>query len=402
MRRLWRRPKEPWELTLWLMVISQLLSQIGFSLVIPFLPLYIETLGIHDQAQAALWAGVLTTLSGLAMALMAPIWGALADRWGRKSMVVRATLGGSLIVGAMGLVHSVGALLALRILQGLVTGTIAAGIALVSGILPEAAMGYGMGLMQTAVFLGGAAGPLVGGFLADQLSFRPTFGLTAIILALSGAMVLWGVREPRGAGRARRAPTERLQLKGSPLTPLILVNFFDQFANSAAAPFLPLFVADLSGNLGSAATLTGLILGTVAVAATISAVLSGRLADRLAPRTIIVVCAVGAAFFSLLQTFAPSVASLWALRFVMGLFIGGTIPSANALLSRLTPEPLRGTAFGYASSASALGFSVGPLIGALIAAYAIRLPFALTALMFALEALWVARTVPGRSQVNVA
>jgi len=179
------------------MVSSQLVTQTAFTLGLPFLPLYIQSLGVRDPQTAALWAGASATASGVAMAVMAPVWGRLADRFGAKAMVLRATFGGVVVVGAMGLVGGPVPLLLLRLLQGLLTGTVSASNTLVASTIPERRLGFGMGLMQTAVFAGAAGGPLIGGFIADALGFRVPFAVTAALLLVSGVMVALFTHERR-------------------------------------------------------------------------------------------------------------------------------------------------------------------------------------------------------------
>ncbi len=373
------------------MVLSQVISQAAFATALPFLPLYIRELGVTSPSRAALWAGVSSTASGLAMALLAPLWGRLADRFGRKAMVLRATFAGVFVVGAMGLVQGPSPLVLLRLLQGGLTGTISAANTLVASVVPAGRLGSSMGLMQTAVLIGVAGGPLIGGAVADLYGYRAAFGLTAGLLLVTGALVLFGARE-------RRRPAQTTAVNAAPpdtkaLRPVLVVTFLDQFANSVVGPVLPLFVGSLIGGRGTS-TATGVVLGAFALSASVGALVAGRLADRLTPRTVLVACAGGAAVFAAGQALATSVLALGLLRAGMGLFIGGTIPAANVILGQLTRPESRGAAFGLTASASALGFAAGPLAGALLLRAGYHAPFVLTALCLAAEALWVYRQVP--------
>ncbi|MGI8748281.1 MAG: MFS transporter [Deinococcus sp.] len=401
--------RRSWQGTLLVMVASQLLTQTAFTLGLPFLPLYIQGLGVRDPQQAALWAGASATVSGLAMAVMAPVWGRLADRFGRKAMVLRATFAGVVVVGAMALVSSPAPLLALRFVQGLLTGTVSASNTLVADAVPERQLGSSMGLMQTAIFAGAAGGPLVGGLIADALGYRVPFVATAALLLLSGLLVLFGAHERGGtaggarAERSTRPPRRRTRALWAVLSPVIVVNLLDQLAGSVVGPVLPLVIVHLSGpQQGNVATLTGSILGSVAVSASIGALAAGRLSDRWSPRRVLAACAGGAALFALLQGLAPSVLALGVLRALMGLFIGGTIPAANAILGALVPPQDRGAAFGLTASAAAFGFAGGPLLGALLLHLDFRAPFFLTALLLALEAGWVLRALPARATAGPA
>ena len=396
-----RQLDSTWQRTLCVMVASQLVTQTAFTLALPFLPLYIQALGVKNPETAALWAGASATASGVAMAVIAPVWGRLADRFGAKAMVLRATFGGVIVVGAMGLAGGPVALLLLRLLQGLLTGTVSASNTLVASTIPEKRLGFGMGLMQTAVFAGAAGGPLIGGFIADAHGYRVPFAVTAALLLVSGLLILFLAHERRpeaAASGVRAAPRVRTRVLWAALGPVIVVNFLDQLANSVVGPVLPLVISDLSGPGGRGlATATGTILGSVAVSASIGALVAGRLSDRWPARTVLAVCTGGAAIFAGLQGFADSVMVLGALRVVMGLFIGGTIPAANAILGTLVRREDRGVAFGLTASAASFGFAGGPLLGALLVHVNIRAPFFLTGLLMALECLWVLIRLPARS-----
>lgn len=382
------------------MVASQFVTQTAFTLGLPFLPLYIQALGVKNLETAALWAGASATASGVAMAVIAPVWGRLADRFGAKAMVLRATFGGVIVVGAMGLAGGPVMLLLLRLLQGLLTGTVSASNTLVASTIPEKRLGFGMGLMQTAVFAGAAGGPLIGGFIADAHGYRVPFAVTAALLLTSGLLILFLAHERRpeaATSGVRAAPRVRTRVLWAALAPIIVVNFLDQLANSVVGPVLPLVISDLSGPGGRGlATATGTILGSVAISASLGALLAGRLSDRWSAHTVLAVCTGSAAVFAGLQGFADSVLTLGALRVVMGLFIGGTIPAANAILGALVRREDRGVAFGLTASAASFGFAGGPLLGALLVHVNIRAPFFLTGLLMALECLWVLVRLPAR------
>jgi len=398
-----KRPRnDTWQRTLWVMVGSQLVTQTAFTLGLPFLPLYIQQLGVKDPQTAALWAGASATASGVAMALVAPVWGRLADRFGAKAMVLRATFSAVVVVGAMGLAGSPVLLLLLRLFQGLLTGTVSASNTLVAATIPEKRLGFGMGLMQTAVFAGAAGGPLIGGFIADAFGYRVPFAVTAVLMLFSGLMISFLAHERRpekkGGEATVAAPRTHTRVLWAALAPIIVVNFLDQLANSVVGPVLPLVISDLSGpGAGGLATSTGAILGSVAVSASLGALIAGRVADRVQARTVLAACAGGAALFATLQGLAGSVLMLGVLRAIMGVFIGGTLPAANAILGALVRREDRGVAFGLTASAASFGFALGPLLGALLVRLNIRAPFFLTGVLLAAECVWVIRVLGRRA-----
>src|SRR5258707_13721261 len=160
-----------WERTAWIAAATQFFTLVGFGLGLPFLPLYVQALGVTQRSEVAVWSGVLAGSAALTMAVLAPIWGVLSDRYGRKPMLVRAMLGGAILVGAMGFVDNVWQLLGLRLLQGAVTGSQAAAAALVAAATPASHAGYALGLISTAVQVGNTFGPALGAISVDTLGF---------------------------------------------------------------------------------------------------------------------------------------------------------------------------------------------------------------------------------------
>jgi DHA1 family multidrug resistance protein-like MFS transporter len=154
---------ENWKRNLYLIWVAELVAIAGFSVVMPFLPYYVQELGVTDLRHVELWSGVLFASQAVTMAIFAPIWGALADRHGRKLMIQRATFGGALVLTAMAFVHNVWQLALLRAIQGALTGTIPAAMTLVASSTPRDRAGYALGLLQMAIWAGASVGPLLGG-----------------------------------------------------------------------------------------------------------------------------------------------------------------------------------------------------------------------------------------------
>ncbi|HLF80559.1 MAG TPA: MFS transporter, partial [Anaerolineales bacterium] len=181
--------RQSWQRTLYIVFFAQLMTAVGFSSIFPFLPLYVESLGTSTSLSLELLAGLVFSAQAFTMMLASPIWGALADRYGRKVMVERAAFGGAVLLLMMAYVRSAEQLVALRAIQGFVTGTLAASNALVAASVPRERTGYAMGLLQTALGTGVAVGPLIGGAAADAFGYRAAFYLTAALLFLAGLLV---------------------------------------------------------------------------------------------------------------------------------------------------------------------------------------------------------------------
>src|SRR4051794_21716764 len=180
-----------WERTAWICSATQFFTLVGFGLGLPFLPMYVQELGVTQRAEVALWSGVISGSAALTMAVLAPVWGVLADRYGRKPMLVRAMLGGAVVVGAMGFVGDVWQLEVVRLIQGAVTGSQAAAAALVAASTPSSHIGFALGLVSTAVQVGNTIGPVVGGVAVDSLGFRGSFLIGAVLLLIGGLMAVF-------------------------------------------------------------------------------------------------------------------------------------------------------------------------------------------------------------------
>jgi DHA1 family multidrug resistance protein-like MFS transporter len=371
---------QPWQKTLYIMFAAQLLSIIGFAFVLPFLPFYIRELGVTDERLVPIWAGVQAASASLVMAFFSPLWGWLADRYGRKIMVERAMFGGAVITFAMGLVGNVWQLLFLRLLSGATTGTISASIAMISTIVPRQKLGYSLGLMQVAVFLGMTLGPWIGGLLADAVGYRLTFMIGGGILLMGGALVLIGARErfirPSEEALGKNGRLFSLLVYGG-FPAMLAIFFFFHFTIYFVMPILPLFIETMiDPSQGGVASTTGLLFAVSGGAAALAAGGIGYLSDRSGYKTILTISLFLTAFGLLLHGAAQSVAHLILLRIFYGLAAGGILPTMNALVGRLIPPDSYGKAYGLTSSMTCLGMAAGPFFGGILAAWwGYRWPF---------------------------
>ena len=351
------------------LLISQFSASAGFLFVMPFMPLYVQQLGVEDPGRAAAWTGLLNTATAGTMALAAPLWGRLADRLGNKPMLLRATLAGSVVIGLMGLVTNPWQLLFLRLVQGVLSGTVAAATMLVSATAPPGKEGHRLGALQTAIFTAGAAGPFIGGTFADLVGIRASFGVTAALLAAAGFMVLFGVEdtkpsrsEPESGGSDGDQPLPRRRL-----LPFLVALFVVYVAITGVIPVLPGFLASFVEDPGRVASLAGQIIGAGALAAALGSFVGGRLARRFGARRLVVCALLLAGLAFLPQAWVENVGQLWVLRLASSFFLGTVIPVANlAVRSSVSPER-QGGALGLAASAISLAYAVGPLSGGLLA-----------------------------------
>jgi len=358
-------------------------SIIGFSFAIPFLPFFIEELGVTGESQQAWWAGIVISASGISLALFAPLWGVFADRFGRRSMVMRAMFGGVIVLILTSMVQSVGQLVVCRLIQGATTGTIAASVALVACVVPEERSGFSLGMMQTAVFLGLAVGPLVGGIVADHFGYRIAFRVGACIILIGGFLILFGTEEgdrPSAEERARHHQSFIQIIMASGFLAAVFVLFSIRLSNTISNPSFPLIVKEILGETKQLNTITGSIIFSVAVSGAVSAALLGYFGDRWGQRRILIFCSLAAAAVSFMHLFVYTIGSLLVLRSLFGLAIAGMMPAANVIIKESIHESNIGKGFGIAASLSMLGIAAGPFIGGWTAQeFGLRVPFGITA-----------------------
>jgi DHA1 family multidrug resistance protein-like MFS transporter len=368
----------------------------GANLVFPFIPFFIEDLGVEDPDAQALWTGISSAATGAMLFISSPFWGSLADRFGRKNMLLRAYAGAMVTITLQAAVQTVWQLVLLRGLQGLFVGTIPAATALVAAGTPAKRIAYALGLIQMAVFLSQTVGPVVGGLMAEAVGFRTTFALGGIMYVVSFVLCWVFVKEDF----QRPAPSERQSYVGNLRTVMRVPSMFLMIAvmflvSSAAVfvrPVVPLVVesfTDVRPELKS-----GLVFAAIAVTSALAALLVSRVTARTGYRTALVGACIGAGVGYTLVGFADNLPMLMLLMAGVGIFSGAMIPTVNALIGALSPEGKQGSAFGLVGSAQALSFAVAPLLGGLAArAFGIHAPFPIVGFMLLGVAALVAFTV---------
>ena len=384
------------------MIGLQIGMNAGFTVLAPIMPLFLPQIGVSDPAGVSLWAGVLACITPLFAAAMSPIWGRVADRRGRRLMVLRSCLAIGTFIGLMSLVQNEWQLLGLRAGMGIFAGFNAASIAMVATQVPVRKLGYALGWLSTGQLVGTLVGPLAGGAIADLTgSNRAPFVLTSVICFACAGVVLWLVQERFVPPKIAVGKTTFLQsfavLGRAPgLVPLFVVLLLAQFAVQAVQPVVTLFVEQLvSGEPANIATLGGIAFSITGLADLIASPFLGRRSDTIGYRRVLLISLAGAALASAPQFFVTSYWGFVAARFGLGLFVGGILPTANALVGRLAPAADRGAVYGATASAMFLGGSLGPLSGGAIAAVAgVRWVFLVVAVLLALNLAWVWLRVP--------
>lgn len=396
-----------WKRNLIFIWMSQFVSIMGFTFAVPFAPYYIQDLGVDDPVQLKIWVALFAAATPLSLALVSPIWGAAADRYGRRLMLLRANLGAALVLALMGGVRSVEALVALRLLQGALTGTFTASQAMVAVQTPDDRSGAALGSLSAAVFSGAMVGAFLGGWFASLYGYRVAYYVSAGFLFASFLLVLVGTREmpepeePVG-GESTGTPAGPWSRFSFALPILILlamiagVRHFD-------LPMMPLLVQEIHGKEG-VSFWTGLLFAVSGVAGLLSGFILGRMADRVHPSRIGKLTAVGAGLMMIPQGLAQSLPVLFSARFAMMFCSGGLEPVIHVWLAKVTPQKSRGFIFGWASSARSIGWVIAPLMSGVIAAgYNVRMIYFVGAAFFLLLIpiiAWAVRRMPEEESVT--
>ena len=364
----------PWKATLYAVLAAELLAVTGFNTSGPIIPFYLQDLGIHDPVGLNFFTGLINALPSIALALAAPVWGNLADTVGRKPMLLRAMFGGTVVLVLQGLVTDPWQLLLLRVIQGVITGTVAAATVMVASIAPKEETGSALGLLQMTVFVGASLGPMFGGVISDLFGHRVTFFATSGLLLVAGVVVVRWVKDDfvkpavREKSLKRFLPDLNMLTQSKSLWALLAVIAADQVAGSITGPFLPLFIQSLPESQSLVSSTTGLILGLGALSSAVAAATVGKISFRFGYARTLIVCMVFASLFTLPQALVTAPWQLLVLRLVSCFFIGGTLPSANALIAQRVQPGKQGSVYGLTSSISSTSNALGPVIGATMAA----------------------------------
>ncbi len=347
----------------------------------PFLPFFVSELGV-DESSAAFWAGMVMSGAGLMFALSAPVWGILADRFGRKAMVCRAMAAGTVVLFLMSFAQSVGQLFICSLLQGAFTGTLAASVALVASVVPSKRSGLALGMMQAAAFIGMAIGPSFGGIVADAMGYRASFRMGAVLCLIGGMIVYFGTHEeqsPRPSSSSKSIGLRKVfMVKGFLLA--VLVMFGGYFGNSMINPAFPLVVKEILPEAKLLNSITGMVVASTAVAAAISSAAVGHIGDKFGQRKVLLACCTLACVSSGWHYWAGNLTQLIFARMLFGLAVAGTLPAANSMINSMMPRESLGKAYGLANSLGTLGVALGPLAGGYLGSHAgLRVPFLATA-----------------------
>lgn len=361
-------------------------------------------LGLTEPRPLRICTALFAAATPAMIAVFAPLWGLVGDRYGRRMMMLRANLGAGVALFAMGFVTSVPQLLGLRLLQGVFSGTQIAAQALATAEAPAERSGTVLGMLSAVMFSAALLGSAAGGFMAEHLGCRLVFRLSGLLMLVAGTCVLLLVRERHGKLAAPGASARGQWRDGlgaiRPCLPLLLALGLISFTRLFDKALLPLVVQRIVGGVTGASQATGFLMLVGGTAGMLSGIIAGRLADRLPPARVALIAAVGGGCLMLPQGLTNHLPVLFAASFGSTLFAGGLEPVFQTWLVRRTPEAMRGTVLGWAATARAIGWTAGPLAaGAIAAASDLWQVYAVATGLYLLllpMTLWVQRRI-GRS-----
>ena len=367
------RPRQRWEQNLIVLWFGTFMAGIGFSLVMPFMSLYIDTLGDFTPQALNLWSGLAFSATFLVTTLISPWWGRLADQKGRKLMLLRASLGMAVVIGMMGLVTNVYQLVGLRLLQGVFSGYISNATALVATGTPKARSGQVLGTLSTGAVTGQLLGPLLGGVTATAFGYRTTFFITASVLFVVFLLSLFFVHE-------EFTPVEKEALQPASAIlkelkyPHVVIGMFVttmiiQASNNSISPIISLYIRQLLGGSGNVTLVSGIIASIPGVATLLAAPQMGRLGDRIGSERVLAAGLILAIIVYLPMAFVSNVWQLGILRFLIGVSDACLLPAVNALITKYSPHHAAGRIFSYNQSFQATGNVFGPMIGSSVSSF---------------------------------
>ncbi|MBQ9240226.1 MAG: MFS transporter [Duodenibacillus sp.] len=362
-----------WKLTLTILAISSVLMSSSYTMLIPFLPMYlIQELGV-EQANVNWWSSIIFSISFLISGLMAPIWGALADKKSRKLMAIRASfcLAISYILG--GFVTTPWELFGVRVFQGFAAGLWPALLSIMSGEAPQKRLGFCMGVMQAGLTAGHVLGPLAGGILAELFTMRATFLIAGAGLFLISLAIIFLIHEtprPKVEQKAEDTAEPRPSvLKIPAVQRMLFAACIVQMTILMTQPVLPLYIAELQGSMNQIVLISGIVFSIIGISGVIASPLWGILGQSWGFRPALYLALFLSGIFGVIQAIPQDLTAFTVWRFVGGLTFAGIFPAINAVLTQSTDPADRGKVFGYSYASQQLGSVVGPILGGAMATW---------------------------------
>lgn len=383
---------ETWKKNLYVCWVGVFFLAVGVSQIGPMMPLYVEHLGVYDQGQIEMWSGLAFGICMFTLALFSPIWGKVADKYGRKPMLLRSSLGTGLVIVCMGFVHNVYEITALRFIEGMLTGYIAIATTMIAAQTPKEKVGWALGTLSTGVVGGNMLGPLIGGYLAITMGFRSMFLVIGALLFLVFFLSVCFIKEDFKPFPGKTPSLKEVwrQLDNRSLViALFTTSFVMHFAILTIEPILTVYVMQLPAVAVGTAMMSGIIFASTGLASMLAGPTMGRISDRLGPHKVIPVVLLIMAVLFIPQALVDNAWQLLLLRFILGFVSIALMPAVNSLLKFNIREELIGQMFGLNQACQFMGVFLGAVIGGQIAAMiGIKAVFFITSALLMLNGAW--------------
>lgn len=359
-----------WKILLAMMVTFALMMSSSYTMLIPFLPIYMQSELGATADNVSLWSGVTYAITFAISAFVSPIWGKLSDKMGKKPMIIRASFLLAITYFLGGIVRTPFELFLVRAFQGIASGLWPACLVMMSACVPKNKIGISMGLMQSANICGGIIGPLLGGILATAFGMRNSFYVGAVALSLITVTTILFIKEPPVAPEKEINKAQNTSylsfIKDKNILILLLCVCMTNLVILQIQPIVSLYVQQLSHNSDKAVLLTGFIMSLGGIAGALASPLWGKTGQKVGFYKTITLAFISAGLLMSLQGVPNSLVLFGLMQFLCGLGFSGIFPSANSILVLLTPPSSRGMGFGSLFSAQMIGGALGPVIGGVI------------------------------------
>ncbi|TCU19244.1 multidrug efflux MFS transporter [Rhizobium sullae] len=358
-----------WKRNLAISLTGSFTTIVAMTLLLPFLPLYVEELGVGDHAAIVQWSGIAYGATFFAAALVAPLWGRLGDIYGRKLMLVRASLGMTIAISLMGMAGNVWQLVALRLFVGLAGGYASGSVVLVATQTPKDRSAWALGVLSSGIMAGNLVGPLIGGALPPVIGIRGTFLAAGSVIFLAFLATAFLIEEEKSPARKQAAKASggwsAIPDKG-PVVAMLATGLLLMLANMSIEPIITVYVAQLVENQGQVTMTAGIVMSAAALGSILSASRLGKLADRIGHWPVIAGTLAVAGLLLVPQAFVTEPWQLIVLRFLMGIALGGLLPCITAVIRHSVPDSAAGSILGLSISTQYAGQVAGPVLGGFV------------------------------------
>lgn len=351
----------PWVVTLTILVASAFLMDMSFTMITPFLPVYLSSALGAKASEVDMWSGAVFAVTFFVSGLLGPVWGVLADRKSRKLMALRASIGLTISYALCGIVQTPMQLFAARFFQGLCAGLYPALLALLAASIPARKTGLSMGLMQGGMTVGAVVGPFVGGVLADYFGMRESFFVASVALGLISLLIGFCIKEkPRTVKVTSRNWFDWSVLRQPAIFKMLIACAVIHASLFSAQPILPLYIAQLQGSMDNIMMLSGTIFSVCAISIMIASPILGAAGQRFGFLKVLSCSLFFAGLLISAQVLGRTPFEFGVWRFIAGFAIAGLIPLLNSIISTECPPDKKGEVFGFNFLTGHAGMALGP------------------------------------------